>query len=227
MSSVATDSLFLFAARRRSPRAWRLVPALLAAASLAGCTSQQLDGGQSASYLVITSMRAASGATPTEFSGVLPSDVITFVKQSIDGEEVLVPTVYEDVLETTFDLRLKDPGTPTSPNRPTSTNYITINRYRVEFVRADGRNVPGVDVPYPFDGAVTLTVTGPGVVSLATVVRHQAKLEAPLAALAGGGGAVAISAIAQVTFYGADQAGHEVSVTGQISVNFADWGDPE
>jgi len=35
-----------------------------------------------------------------------------------------------------------------------------------------------------------------------------------------------ISTIAHVTFYGKDQNGNEVSVTGSISVNFADWGDP-
>jgi hypothetical protein len=59
------------------------------------------------------------------------------------------------------------------------------------------------------------------------LVRAQAKLEAPLKALAGGGGSIIISTIAQVTFYGRDQAGNDVSVTGQISVNFADWGDPQ
>jgi hypothetical protein len=45
-------------------------------------------------------------------------------------------------------------------------------------------------------------------------------------ALANGGGAIVISTIARVTFYGRDQAGREVSVTGQIGVNFSDWGDP-
>jgi hypothetical protein len=194
--------------------------------SITGCTSRQLDGGLASSYLIVTSLQAASGATPTEFSGVLPSDVITLVKQSVDGQDVFIATVYEDTLEVTFDLALKDPGTADSPTRPTSANFITINRYRVEFFRADGRNVPGVDVPYPFDGAVTVTVSGTSAVAVMALVRHQAKLEAPLVALAGGGGAVAISTIARVTFYGADQAGRTVSVTGQISVNFADWGDP-
>ena len=216
---------------RRFRPAARLLALLFVAGPVAGCTSQQLDSGLSPSFLIISSMRAASGATPTEFGGVLPSDVITFVKQTIgqgdDAETTFIPTVFEDLLEATFDLGLKDPGTPDSPTRPTSANFITVNRYRVEFFRADGRNTPGVEVPYPFDGAATFTVSGPGAVGLVTLVRHQAKLEAPLAALAGGGGAVAISAIARVTFYGADQAGREVSVTGQIGVNFADWGDPE
>jgi hypothetical protein len=32
--------------------------------------------------------------------------------------------------------------------------------------------------------------------------------------------------MAEITFYGQDQNGNSVSVTGSISVNFADWGDP-
>jgi hypothetical protein len=59
-----------------------------------------------------------------------------------------------------------------------------------------------------------------------SLVRAQAKLEAPLMNLRGLGGSVVISTLADVTFYGHDQAGRETSVTGQISVNFADWGDP-
>ena len=46
-------------------------------------------------------------------------------------------------------------------------------------------------------------------------------------ALRGLGGSVLISTIANVTFYGHDQTGIPVSVTGSISVNFADWADPE
>jgi hypothetical protein len=47
-----------------------------------------------------------------------------------------------------------------------------------------------------------------------------------LQALIGGGSSQFISAIAQVTFYGTDAAGNTVSVTGQMSVTFSDWGDP-
>ena len=81
-------------------------------------------------------------------------------------------------------------------------------------------------MPYPFDGAITLTVGPTQVEGSFNIVRIQAKEEAPLLALVGSGGARVISTIAQVTFYGRDQAGREVSVTGQIGVNFADWGDP-
>jgi hypothetical protein len=111
---------------------------------------------------------------------------------------------------------------------PSDTNAITVNRYHVEFVRSDGRNTQGVDVPYAFDGAVTGTIAAGGTTTLPfTIVRAQSKLESPLMALRGNGGAMAISTIANVTFYGFDQAGNAVTVSGSISVNFADWADPD
>ena len=120
----------------------------------------------------------------------------------------------------------KDPGSSTNLNTPTPNNYVTVTQYHVEYVRSDGRNVQGVDVPYAFDGAVTATVQSSATVGF-TLVRIQAKQEAPLQALAGGGGAQAISTVARVTFYGHDQTGRAVSVTGQMSVDFADYADPE
>ena len=58
------------------------------------------------------------------------------------------------------------------------------------------------------------------------LIRHNMKQEPPLSNLAYGGGANQINTIAEVTFYGRDQSGNELSVTGTISVNFADFGDP-
>ena len=123
-------------------------------------------------------------------------------------------------------LALKDLGAPGGPAGPSQTNAVTLTRYRVDYRRADGRNVPGVDVPYGFDGAVTTTVTESPTTVGFTIVRGQAKSETPLKALAGGGGAKFISTIADVTFYGRDQAGNDVAVSGSISINFADWADP-
>jgi len=57
-----------------------------------------------------------------------------------------------------------------------------------------------------------------------TLVRAQAKLEAPLLALRQQGGQVVVSTIAEVTMYGTDQAGRDVSVQAKIGVNFADFG---
>ena len=193
---------------------------------MAGCTSKQTEG-DSSSYLIIQSMSAASGAEASQFSSVLASDVLTFVKKTDEsGKTIMVPTIFEDPGQVTFRLALKDPGSAATPTNPTSTNFITVTRYHVEYVRSDGRNTPGVDVPFPFDGGMTVTVAGSNATVGFTLVRLQAKEEAPLRALVGGGGADAITTIAKVTFYGTDQAGRAVSVTGNITVNFADWGDP-
>jgi hypothetical protein len=59
------------------------------------------------------------------------------------------------------------------------------------------------------------------------LVRLQTKLEPPLRNLRSGGGAIAISTIADVTLYGRDVLGHDVSVSGSLSIVFADWTGPE
>lgn len=94
----------------------------------------------------------------------------------------------------------------------------------MNFIRADGRNSQGVDVPYAFDSAFTTTVSG-DVEAGFTLVRHTAKLEAPLGALARNG--VIIDTIAEVTFYGHDQGGREVSAVGRIGVAFGNFADPK
>jgi hypothetical protein len=170
--------------------------------------------GQASSYLIINALEGASGAQEGQFTTVLSSDVVTVVDD--------IPTIFADPGRVSLALAMKDAGSST-PTAPTSNNFITINRYRVRYIRADGRNTEGVDVPYAFDGAITGTVSGTSTFGF-TLVRLQAKLEAPLAALGSNGNV--ISTIAEVTFYGRDQTGRETSVTGQISINFANWGDP-
>jgi hypothetical protein len=194
-----------------------LVAALLVPST--SCTSQQ-NTGTSPAYLIINQLLAARGDEPDEMSGDLASDVLTN------------NSIFADPGQVTMELALKDPGSSTTPAKPTSMNFITVTRYRVEYIRADGRNTPGVDVPFPFEGAVTFNVNEEdGGTANFTLVRIQAKMEAPLMALRRPtnqppGGAIAISTIARITFYGTDQAGRAVSVTGQIGVSFADWADP-
>jgi hypothetical protein len=183
---------------------------LIAVMALAGGCAANGRTGQASSYLIVDSLTAASGAKPSEFGGVLASDVLT-------GGGVL-----EDLARVQFRLAMKDP----SITQPTPVNSITVKGYRVTFSRSDGRNTPGVDVPYPFDGAMTATVNGTATASL-VLVRVQAKLERPLSLLAFGGGAVVISTFADIVFYGTDQAGRDVTVNARISVNFSDWGDAE
>jgi hypothetical protein len=54
-------------------------------------------------------------------------------------------------------------------------------------------------------------------------VRHVAKKEAPLLALQAS--PVIITTIAEVTFFGRDQTGREVSAIGTITIEFGNFGD--
>jgi hypothetical protein len=172
--------------------------------------------GTGSSYLTITKLEAASGADPGKFGGTLDSDVIT-TKDGATG-------IYGDLGKITLKLGLKDPGSSGSPNSPTANNFITVNRYRVEYRRTDGRNTQGVDVPYAFDSAATGTVADELEIGF-LIVRQQAKEEAPLMALATSN--LIFSTIATVTFYGHDQTGREVSVSGNIGIGFANYADPK
>jgi hypothetical protein len=178
-------------------------------------------------YLVINSLQAVpggghGGGTAT---GILSSDVLVIVTTggtcSIQNP---CPTVYADDGVAQMSTVLKDIGTTSSPATPTSNNAVTINRVHVEYRRADGHNTPGVDVPYPFDAATTVTIPGGGTASVPfELVRVVAKEESPLVQLVNAPGL--ISTFAYVTFYGTDQVGNAVSVTGTIQVDFADFGD--
>ena len=210
----------------RGRRGSMIALVLVVAAAAAGCGQQNTEG-RSPSYLIVESMQAASGAAASTYSGSLDSDVVTNVKTTIGEQEVLQPTVYEDLGQVKLRMALKDGGNGMAVAAPTPVNAVTVTRYHVDFKRSDGRNTPGVDVPYGFDGAATGTIGADGAVLTFVLVRAQAKLEAPLKALRGGGGAILISTIAEITFYGQDQNGNQVSVKGSISVNFADWGDPQ
>jgi hypothetical protein len=190
-----------------------LAGALAVAGSACGEMTRQ---GTSSSYLVIAALEAASGAEPEEFGGTLQSDVITVVEGAAG--------IYNDLGRVTLRLGLKDPGTAEGPTEPTSANFITVERYRVTYTRADGRNVPGVDVPYPFDSAFTLTVGQSDASGGFQIVRHIAKQEAPLQALRTSN--VLISTIAEVTLWGHDQTGREVSVSGRIGIDFGNFADP-
>jgi hypothetical protein len=181
---------------------------------LTSCASDLTRTGSSPAFVIIDAIDGASGAEPGTFGVPLASDV-----QTKGG-------TFNDLGRATMRLGLKNPGTVSSPTVPSPINSITITRYRVEFRRTDGRNTQGVDVPFAFDGAATVTVPANGSAEVVfEVVRNQAKLESPLSNLRGGGGSLIISTIAEVTFFGRDQAGNEVTASGTLSVNFADFAD--
>jgi len=192
----------------------KVVALLLCAIVLPSSCSEAIRTGQGSSYLVLQTLEGAKGggANANTFGTSLNSDVITLVP-ALTGP----PTIFGDSGQASFKLQMKD-----TLNAPTDVNSITLTQYHVKYIRSDGRNTQGVDVPFEFDGGMSFTVAGSGSVGF-TLVRNQAKTEAPLAALVTN--AAVISTVAEVTFYGHDQAGRSVTVTGRIDVNFANWGD--
>ena len=188
----------------------RLATAVAGALLLTSC-SEAIRQGQSPGYLMLMSLQGARGGGNSSgtFTSSLLSDVVTVVNGNA--------TIFNDLGQATLQLVMKDPLAATSP-----ANAITMTQYHVKYIRTDGRNVQGVDVPFEFDGGLGVTIAGTGSVAF-TLVRNQAKLEAPLRALAQN--LQVVSTIAEVTFYGRDQNGREISVSGRIDVAFANFGD--
>jgi hypothetical protein len=203
--------------RRLRGGAWRglgIATIVGGSLSMASCHSAVTEG-RSAVYLIIDSLEGGSGVDgqDAQFFQTLESDVSTKGGVFEDPGRVTVRIAFKDV---------------TLPTAPTTNNHVTITRYRVEFRRTDGRNRQGLDVPYAFEGASTFTVGPQGTQGTFVLVRMQAKLEPPLITLRDvDGGGLVISTIADVTFFGKDQTGTDVTVKASISVNFADWADPQ
>jgi hypothetical protein len=132
--------------------------------------------------------------------------------------------VFGDGGQAVLRLSPKDIGSPTAPATPSSNNEVTITQVHVSYRRTDGRNTPGVDVPFGFDTAATGTVPASGTATIGfTLVRNTAKQESPLVQLKTNG--VIISTIADVTLFGRDQVGNDISATGSIGIDFGNFGD--
>ena len=181
--------------------------------------------GSSPVYLVIDLLQGIRGAVQLGTPGnPLISDVITNVTSPAPCSATSpCPTIFGDLGTVTLRAPLKDPGATASLS-PTTNNEVTINRIHVEYIRADGRNTPGVDVPYAFDSAITGTIAAGGSLALGfELVRSVAKQESPLVQLKQGSNI--ISAIARITFYGVDRVGNDIQTTGQLQIEFGNFGD--
>lgn len=162
-----------------------------------------------------------------------------------DGGVVLLSdtccAIFNDNIVITLDSVLKNANNP----NVNEFSDITLERYELRYIRTDGRNTEGVDVPFRITGplsSVLLPVGGS--VQVAFIgVRHQAKLEPPLKNLEGlfandsgtgsfdGGaqglilsGAGIISTIGEVTVHGRTTSGQAVRAVGRIQIVFADFG---
>ena len=190
-------------------KAHQIVRIALLTLGLASASCGTVREGTGTSFLIVRQLDFAQGNDRETFEATLHSDVNT-----PDGN-------FDDLGRVTFSLGLKDPGPAGNPNAPSQNQFITVDRYHVRFFRADGRNTQGVDVPYEFDGAFTATVGEAPVQSAFVVVRHDAKREAPLAVL--GRNRLVITIIAEITFFGRDQTGHQTQATARASIDFGNF----
>lgn len=199
----------------------RIAIALACLISSAGCGGELLRTGRSPVFLTITKVDAAKGDDDSTFSAFLLSDVQTIVEVTINGVTTRVPTIFNDNARLSIRVDAKNQSIETNP-----LNAVTLTRYHVNFRRTDGRNTPGVDVPYSFDGGVTVTIDAGQTVDIPIeLIRHQAKLEPPLRNMIGLGGLGFISTIAEITVYGRDQNGNEMLATANLDVQFGDFAD--
>ena len=187
-----------------------LAAVILATLAMTSC-GDVARTGRAPVLLVVEGLLAGTPST-----AFLNSDV---VKNPCVAPAAPCPSVFNDSGSATLNAVLKD-----FTLAPSTNNDVTITRYHVEYRRADGHNTPGVDVPFPFDGAATGTIIVGSPTSLGfELVRHTAKLESPLIQLRAD--AHIISTITSVTFYGTDRVGNDVAATGSITIEFADFGD--
>jgi hypothetical protein len=194
---------------------------IAAAAFAAASCGDVVRTGRSPVILNVNSLQA-SGGNSTTLGATLHSDVIVNLTSPAPCTPATpCPTVFNDSGSAVLAVIMKDVSVT-----PTTNNDVTVNRYHVQYRRADGRNIQGVDVPFAFDGAVTATIPANGTTAVGfEIVRHVAKEEAPLAALITN--PAIISTICDVTFFGRDQVGNEVTATGSILIDFGNFGDTQ
>jgi hypothetical protein len=185
-----------------------------AVAATASC-GDVVRSSRSPVMLVVNSI--AGGATATN---PFNSDVLTNVRSPAPCSDVApCPTIRNDPGTASVSVVTKNITVS-----PSTNNLVMVTRAHVEYRRADGRNTPGTDVPFPFDTAVGASIPAGGSASVPfELVRHDAKLESPLVQL--NYNLEVINMIAVVTFYGQDLVGNELSASGNISIAFANHGD--
>jgi hypothetical protein len=195
----------------------KLVVLIIAALALVSCVAKENDT-TSASFLVINALTGKdlegnSGST-TVFSDVSIAGSIVN-----DNGVASVTTLTYNPLEDSDEHDI------------TFYMNVIVDQVDVEFMRTDGRNVEGVDVPYRFTQPMNMLVPVDEITEIPFIlIRHVAKLEAPLFALREiTSQGVILQLVAKVTLHGKDLGGHRVApVSGYVSVwcgNFADESD--
>jgi hypothetical protein len=197
----------------------RIVPilkaALLAFAALGALACNPIENStQSASLLTVvtvTGLDIANKDANFTQSDVLHTDPTTGLS-----------TVTDDVAKATLAASTLAPN----PIGGTSQyNDIQLDKIVISYTRSDGRNTPGVDVPYNFEQGLSQVVhIGEQVTVTFIIVRASAKQEPPLInLLAQTSRGEVLYTTARLDFYGHDLAGKTVTATGYLPVEFSDF----
>lgn len=175
------------------------------------------DEGQSDSLLVVLNL------TGTDIEG----NVVNFLQSDvvIIDPATGLPSVAADAAKVSLTAKLIDPSPPVTVSQ---YNSITVNRYTVTYIRSDGENRQGVDVPYSFEGSLSTLIDIDSIVEVSfVIVREVAKLEPPLLNLREGRGEGVLQVTAKVDFYGQDMVKNNVKATGHLTIFFANYVDKE
>jgi len=178
---------------------------VLGALASGGCTPDYFQNGNSPVVLLMTGIN--DGAP-------LDSDV-----------QISSGAVCPDLVSLRLENHFKNPLVTNTGFR----HDFTVERYEVHYIRSDGRGVEGVDVPFSITGNLAQEVREESDATLnLEVVRRQAKLEAPLRNLVGGGGAIVVTMFADITLYARNTTGDATnSVSARLQIDFADFDDTE
>lgn len=213
-------------------RKFNFRPALLVLLAVAlvsyACTRVE-DNSRSASLLTMTSVQGVTGAASGtgQTSTPLLSDTCDSPNTAPQDPQTCV--VVNDNADLTFrnDFLQIGPGSGVSGG-PTFLNDVVVSRYRVDYIRPNGRNTPGVDVPFGIDGTMNVTVpANNSATGSIIVVRHEAKREPPLSELDNGPAENVLTANAQIQCYGTDLAGRVVSAIGWLEIHFANYAESQ
>jgi len=199
---------------------------LLAVLLVSYACSRVEDNTRAGTLLTVESVVGEIGGEGTESTPLL-SD--TCDNANDEPQDPQLCGVFNDNATITFSNEYLQIGSGSGAGPSGSfLNDVIVNRYRVDYFRSNGRNTPGVDVPYGIDGTMNVRVpvngsAGGGIL----VVRHQAKKEPPLSELDNGSSEHVITAQAELKFYGQDLAGHTVSAVGYLEIHFANFGEAQ
>jgi len=188
----------------------KLLGLAVLAIGLAACNPVENDS-ESASMLVVERIQGTN----------IEGSEADYVQSDVLVETTEGTTIVADIAKAAMSCRLLAPASPLGSS---TWNDIVVTRYIVSYSRVDGRNTPGVDVPYPFEGSLSVVFKVGYSQELAfVIVREVAKAESPLIGLRTGGAEGVMQVTAKVEFYGHDMANKSVKATGYIPIFFANY----